>query len=615
MSLTESVVSSVAIEQRVERTVARPGLAFACTWSLVAGLLCCLPHLMALRQLGADYTPFSVRPSVSSLVYDESHAYAPGPSKFQRNGSLAPEPDVYELRSVHGAQPVLHSLAIGALARFLGSLESAWMISDALFPALFFLLLYQISGLGSSCTPVRLAISWACFLVPFGPRSFLLLGSYSKVQPLEITRTPQPEISFPLLLLGCYLCARYLERRSWLGLIVAGAVIGLNCYSYYFYAVAVAGAFCILAGLTVLLGGLRLKHLSLMAASGAAAATPYAYWTYKAVRDGAQKELLSRMGVYTHAISASGLLLLAGSTLGLVLLWIRLRAQAGSDRSRPLLLFMILLVALLAGAGLGLNLQVLTGYDPQHEHFWNRLVQPVAALALGLGGAYLIEKYTRGGRWIRFAFAGGMLLLLGVAFFRQSRIAQYTEQDHRRSAPSVDVLEWVRSHLPADVVLGSVDYEMILLTPAVAGTWNFVPCGIRSMASDDEILKRYLIVSRIVGRGLPDIEQDLGPKNWAGVEAWRNSKPFVLIGRKSLDDALKTRIDALWNGLNLREELKSRRLDYVVAPVAADVCRASHFACPERVVYSNPVWKVVRVSGAGINAARGASLRGLQHDS
>src|SRR5437867_13300964 len=59
-----------------------------------------LNHLAGWSVNHGDYTPFSVVPQVSAVVYDETQAYVPGPSRFVHTGQLQSELDVFELRDV-----------------------------------------------------------------------------------------------------------------------------------------------------------------------------------------------------------------------------------------------------------------------------------------------------------------------------------------------------------------------------------------------------------------------------------------------------------------------------------------------------------------------------------
>ena len=244
--------------------------------------------------------------------------------------------------------------------------------------------------------------------------------------------------------------------------------------------------------------------------------------------------MTDRMGSYTHAPNMFGLILLAASLMALVCLRQTVREFIGGSAGAVLIDLSVSL-ALAASAGAGLNLQTLTGFDPQHDHFYNRLFNPVAAILLGLVTARLLE----GRRWLTIAAAGGLIAIAALATFRQSRIASLTEQVHRRSEPGVAALEWARDHTPADAVLGTLDLHMTLMNPAISGRWNFVPIAIRSMASDEEIVKRYLIVAAILGMSQPEVDLKLMERTSLDLKGGETIAPCSPLHRKLCAPPLK----------------------------------------------------------------------------
>jgi hypothetical protein len=560
--------------------------------ALITAILCSLPNLLGLWDLGRDYTPFSVGPSVSSVVWDESHVYSANPGKFMRTGSLDPELDLYELRSFPSAYPIFHTIVLGSLGRALGSLEAAWILAHALFPALYFLLLYHIAGLATPNQPLRLAIAWASILIPYGPRNFLLVGQFASIQPLEYTKTPHPDLNFPLLILGCYLTIRAIEKNTWGQILLAGLCVGLNFYTYYFYTVAMAGALGIVLALTLLRNKLPWKTLILICGVGALVALPAVYRAYDGIRAGVQKNLTDRMGVHTHAPIIPGLILLVACLLGALYTFGKLHSKNFGGRRQQFLLCCLFFLAVVGACGAGLNLQVLTGFDPQHDHFWSRVIDPVGFLLLALVAAY-VASLRLAGRWLTVTGVAGVIVLLGLAGFRQSRITNFTEQDHRRSAPGMAVLEWAASHTPPDTVLGTLNLEMILLEPTVANRWTFLPLAIRSMASSEEILKRYLILCALQGMSVEEAEQNIREEQATGAEPWRNIDAVFHVPL----DRIRPQVRLMWPSVNLQEDLKTRKLDYVVVPVTANLCTtaAASRLCPEEAVYANAIWKVIRV--------------------
>src|SRR5262249_1580740 len=152
---------------------------------------------------GKRFTPFSVAYPVSAPTYDETSVYVPGPRRFFEKNSLKTEVDEFELRDAVGLFPgVAHSIVIGSIAKLVGSLEVSWVIAHGLFPASIWLLFYFCARTLRLPVTSAFLLATATCLIPFGPRNFFLLGQDALIQPLELSRMPQPGLSFAFLLLA-----------------------------------------------------------------------------------------------------------------------------------------------------------------------------------------------------------------------------------------------------------------------------------------------------------------------------------------------------------------------------------------------------------------------------
>ena len=110
-----------------------------------------------------------------------------------------------------------------------GSLEVAWVVAHGIFLALLWVLFFACARRLQLPTATAFLLATATSLIPFGPRNFFLLGQNALIQPLELIRIPAPGLSFLLLLVA----AMFLSARIVTG-IVAGVLVGINFYSYYF---------------------------------------------------------------------------------------------------------------------------------------------------------------------------------------------------------------------------------------------------------------------------------------------------------------------------------------------------------------------------------------------
>jgi hypothetical protein len=103
---------------------------------------------------------------------------------------------------------------------------------------------------------------------------------------------------------------------------------------------------------------------------------------------------------------------------------------------------------------------------------------------------------------------------------------------------------------------------VITLLPAITTLWNFVPLGVRSLASNDEILRRFLLIRKLEGASLSDVHADFDREYPSDKEDRHMS--YVLFMRALDGKALHSTIDQLWSEVNLAKDLSVRRLDVLL---------------------------------------------------
>src|SRR5262249_38415850 len=73
----------------------------------------------------------------------------------------------------------------------------------------------------------------------------------------------------------------------------------------------------------------------------------------------------------------------------------------------------------LAGSALGLQFQLISGFDAQHGHFWNRALQPLSLMLLGVLILPKLERVPVS----RMLATGFFIGLIALGFYRQTRVA------------------------------------------------------------------------------------------------------------------------------------------------------------------------------------------------
>ncbi|MDQ2842693.1 MAG: hypothetical protein M3Y72_16970 [Acidobacteriota bacterium] len=338
-------------------------------------------------------------------------------------------------------------------------------------------------------------------MIPFGLKNFFWLGDDALTAPLEITRTPQPEISFLVLLAAVAITGRALGSGSrWNWTVAAGVASGAVIYCYYYYALA-WGIALVLMLVSGLIWNVRARWLCIAKTLFIMllVSLPFGITAVRGKLQGGQTYLLERMGAFTHGPDFFPLI----CALLLTLLLFKFGKQF--CRAQPTLYLLALLVA---GSLYGMNFQIFSGYETQRWHFWKRLALPVCFFLLATAAGFFAEKILvlkirRAQLAAYFLFA---LLVLNTTT-RVACAALNTAPFQRASNPQIAMLRWARSNLPSNRVVGTVDPELILLIPALTSDYSYVPSGLRSLTSTEEIVSRYFELACMLGLSPSQIEK------------------------------------------------------------------------------------------------------------
>ncbi len=554
--------------------------------ALLLALLCSLPHWVSIWTNRGDYSPFAVSPRVSAITFDETHAYAPPAQRFMATGRLQAELDNFELRSMSAGIPFIPPALLGALGWAFGTLDRAFIAADCLFPVLLFLLLFKITRAITSDQGLRLLIAWSSVLVPFGVLNSVWLGDDALIAPLEITRTPQPEISFLVLiaaaaLLGCALKS----TADWKCLVGAGLASGAVVYCYYFYAVA-----WILTLVLLFLLGLAWESrrvwvtAAAVLAMAAALSVPFVVEAMHGSAQGGQTHLLARMGAQTHRPDLPALA--AGLLLLLVLLF---RGRRHVLRKGTY----FALTLLVAGSLLGMNIQILTGYETQPWHFWKRLALPVCFFLLVslVAGVATKSAYLPS---FRLASRVILFLLISETAARLIYAATLVAPQHLASDPDHAMLSWIRTNLPSERVLGTLNPELILLIPALTTDYNYVPSGLRSLTSTDEIVARYFDLACLLGISPEEVARESAIPS----HLHRSTEVLQVLGLSYTGDSAVFRsfVDGYRNAAHTCRAPRWQ-LDYLIIPLSSLRQPAIQLHFPKaRLVYRNSRYALLLVA-------------------
>ena len=529
---------------------------------MTASVLFGLVHLIPIIRHQPVATVFSAHPGASAVHFDEAALYAPGARRFADTGRPAWELDVIELQDERFAYPITHQIVLGTMARLLGSVDRAFAVAHALFPAIIWLGFFGFVFAACGNATLATATAWVASIVAAAPRNALLLGADSLLQPLELSRTPHPALSTAILILGLWGLVRCLTGGGWRWVLTSGAVLGTLFYTYYFHAVVAWAALgSILAFL--ILSRRKVGRMFAVTAIGLVVAGPYVMWTLASLQSANSAHLMARIGGFGRTpnwIGVAGLLVCA--VLFVVLGNLRNR-RSGDSRQSAALTILWVCSAALAAAFIVRNLHVLTGYDAQHEHVYNRIVQPFLVI---LAGAALPLSGKTVQRWLearpaRLLLTAVTIGIIAISAWRQVHVASAMASFQHESAIEIDQFAAL-DRLDHPMVVGALDTEIRALLPALTKHWSFVPIGMRTLASNEEIVARFVVVAKLSGMEKRDA---LAMLSAGPLPGQMRTYAYGLLDSYELTESDARLLSTAWE-TSLQDGMRNRRLDVLLLP-------------------------------------------------
>lgn len=477
-----------------------------------------------------------------------------------RDGAISGDINLFENRGAPYLMPPLPHLVMGYLSRALGSVKAGFIAGDIIFPALSFFLLYLLGReLIGKKTFAALFASVAFFLprafLFFPPltrydQAYLLTHTLHLQGRLYFDRFEDPLLTTPFFFLALYLLLRTLTREEpwtpWL----AGVSAGLLFYAYFYYA---AYFFVALAAVALLFllqkNNTALKKVIIVGAIGLAVSSFYWINFWALTRLPAYTDIVSRIGpehgyapffylvpsfaYIQHAILA-------------VMLYFLLRRESPARAAY--------MAGILLPVFIVYNFQIVTGFNPQPDHWikprqfiltlsflslgflllknhprlfskkyllpaallpaifllWKGIATEngfvkiasfggIAGMAL-LAGAYSFLKRKQSVTPLRFAGILSLVIIAALSIKGFLTAKAFTEKNVMAATipPAEDAsYRWLNTHTPRGSVVGSLSFTTNLRLQLFTAHKLFVPLGFNTVASNQEILERFMILNRL----------------------------------------------------------------------------------------------------------------------
>lgn len=458
--------------------------------------------------------------------YDEALYYGPRAQSAYLGNLLVGDISTYEHKNSQAFLPLLNPLLLGWLGWLVGSLKSSFIVSDFLFPALIFLVVYFLI-LEISARASLALIGSAIFM--FVPRLGLILTAFSKGalqdlwfafmpwlhqnNELYFSRFEYPKTTYFFYVLAILFIFRALIKSRRQDQILAGIFFGLVFYTYFFDWVALTMSLFIMGVIFLAAKKYReFKKILIIGTVGICVAIPYWVNFFKLRMSSEYQDIFLRLGVelarqFRFASVWMSYVRIALLVSLLLLLW---------RRKRPVLV--IFLAALLGAYFLVVNTQIISGFNLQPDHWYRTQFLP-AFLAVILIGIWLYEHY-----FVKYRFQtliAGWFLIMFLIFgnLYGQRIFSITHaENYNVSKPAFASYVWLNNNTPQNTVVGTMDTS--INSALLLNTHNkiFLASGLNTVASMAEIWNRFLILGHIF---------NMTPSQWRTLAVTSNTYLFT----------------------------------------------------------------------------------------
>lgn len=539
--------------------------------SLIFGL----PHLLIpafLGQESSSYTPLVAGlESVCGITHDESLFYAAQLKEIFDGKPFFSDVDLYEYRNTPNPFSTFPYFLLGNFAKLLGSVQRLFIFADFIFPPLIFLFSYIFL---LSLTEEALVSIFGSMLLVFGLDMLRSVSAIVKAwsgyqyafwnfppnNPLSLSRFINPEFSLPFFLLALFSFHRCIKEKSLFYSILSGILLGMLFHSYiYFWTFFLAGISILFLFYLFKKDFLRIKLILLVIGIGVLISIPYFMRQIEFSKFVNHDDILSRYGL------VKGRFVEWHSTIEcLIAIFLLFIYKKVKDDD------FLFLFSFMVGGIICINSQIITGSTIQNHHWLFLTIQPFFIFIL----SFLISRFAKKQkeshfrRKMNFSLILKFLIvfLLVSGLVKQTVYASRTYSTYTLTNEESELFTWLKENSKRDDVVLSLNRRINDLIPVYTYNKIFLPNGILTFASDEEIIRRLIISFKLYGTDEAYLKENLSKDEW-GFHLFHVKYAKVFYGeREVFPDKVLNDILVKYRSLSsssMYGDFRKNRLDYI----------------------------------------------------
>lgn len=399
------------------------------------------------------------------------------------------------------------AVALGVIPFILGMKNPTliYVFGDLFFPVIIFLAAYalfffitrnklwSIFGALIFCAFPNISV-FRSFLSPSFYENFSLFGVFAifnRAFDGTLSRLFVPGFSlifFIIFLLATLRALSGKKEKNYFSLMPAILAFGALFYVYFYYWAFATVLMLILLALFLFFNKEKAFTALKILLGGLIVSLPYWFKVLSLRANPLYKELSARVGLeYSRNFVMSSLdAYILAIFLFLFLLWL--------GKKRGEIITSIFLGAALLSYVVVLNMQMVTGFNIQPDHWGSRV--NIYILSLGVMVALFWSFDFLSGK-IKKLISSSIIVavivfFMCVAIISQIRMATIGANDYRIHTDLLQAFKWINNHTPKDSVFFSPSSKTTFYIPFFTHGNVYVPPACYSLASEEEIIDRFL---------------------------------------------------------------------------------------------------------------------------
>ncbi|MFA6898029.1 MAG: hypothetical protein WC250_01325, partial [Candidatus Paceibacterota bacterium] len=365
--------------------------------AIALGVIQVLPNLVLYR----DYATSGSRYIPTTINLDERHFTTPRVREVFFNGYPTGDAATYEHTDSPTFMPPLPHIIVGYISKLFNRIDFGFTASDFIFPAIIFFIfyvilfeitkskLYSIFGAAIMCVLPR----YLAFFPPYN--EYYLSWFWNQISNipgrLPLDRFEDPQLTLPFFSAFLYFFVRFLKRNGEkLIVVLLGITFGLLFYVYfYYYVYAALGIFFALVILLAKKEFALAKKLFYAATTGTIISIFYWLNFWRLTRLPTYQDVVSRLGPeHSKEFFLYPRVLFFYAQQGLLALisYFSWKKIGGSFKTG------IFFASLLLPVFIVYNIQIITGFNPQPDH-WIKPEQVIISITLLSLSILFARKY------------------------------------------------------------------------------------------------------------------------------------------------------------------------------------------------------------------------------